>query len=116
MNHQDPTPEEQKHEQADEQNAADHQPELPVQEEPVSIERTVSPEVLAVHDRLRGIYAQSSKVLVGQEELLDLMLICLLAEGHVLLEGVPGIAKTLSAKVLSRNIDSEFSRFNLRRI
>ena len=51
-----------------------------------------------------------SKVIVGQERVLDMMLTALLANGHVLLEGVPGVAKTLMAKLLARCIDTGYSR------
>src|SRR5215510_1805538 len=50
------------------------------------------------------------KVIVGQEETIDQMLICLLAEGHALLEGVPGTAKTLLVKTLARIINAGFNR------
>lgn len=53
---------------------------------------------------------ECSKIIIGQEELIDLLIIGILADGHILLEGVPGIAKTLSAKVLSRTLDAEFAR------
>ena len=53
---------------------------------------------------------QASKFIVGQEEMIDLLLIGIFTNGHILLEGVPGIAKTLSAKVLSKCLDSEYSR------
>jgi MoxR-like ATPase len=49
-------------------------------------------------------------VIVGQERVLDMMLTALLANGHVLLEGVPGVAKTLMAKLLARCIDTGYSR------
>lgn len=49
-------------------------------------------------------------VIVGQSEMIDLLLTALLAGGHVLLEGVPGIAKTLAAKLLARTIQANFSR------
>ena len=49
-------------------------------------------------------------VIVGQQEMVELMLVALLAEGHVLLEGVPGVAKTLTAKLLAAAIDTGFSR------
>jgi MoxR-like ATPase len=51
-----------------------------------------------------------SKVIVGQTYMMDRLLIALLADGHVLLEGVPGLAKTLAIKTLSDAIDVEFSR------
>ncbi|MCB0625008.1 MAG: MoxR family ATPase [Saprospiraceae bacterium] len=50
------------------------------------------------------------KTLVGQEEMLDLLLAALLTNGHVLIEGVPGIAKTLTAKLLSQTLAVGFSR------
>ena len=50
------------------------------------------------------------KVIVGQHEMIDLLLVGLLANGHVLLEGVPGIAKTITAKLLAKTINTEFSR------
>ncbi|MFN8241612.1 MAG: MoxR family ATPase [Bacteroidales bacterium] len=51
-----------------------------------------------------------SKVIVGQDEMIDLMLVAILSNGHVLLEGVPGIAKTLTAKVMAKMISAGFSR------
>ncbi len=50
------------------------------------------------------------KVIVGQEPVLDLLLTALLANGHVLIEGVPGIAKTLIARLLAKSISTGFSR------
>ncbi|GMQ27653.1 MoxR family ATPase [Algoriphagus confluentis] len=50
------------------------------------------------------------KTIVGQEELLELMLVALLSKGHVLLEGVPGIAKTLTSKLFAQAIQTGFSR------
>jgi MoxR-like ATPase len=51
-----------------------------------------------------------SKVIVGQEELMDLLIVSILCDGHVLLEGVPGIAKTMTAKLLAKTIRADFSR------
>ncbi len=56
------------------------------------------------------IKSELHKVIVGQEEVLELLIAALFADGHVLLEGVPGIAKTLSAKLLAQTMDLEFSR------
>lgn len=54
--------------------------------------------------------AESSKVIVGQHYMLERLLIGLLANGHVLLEGLPGLAKTLAIKTLSSAVDGKFSR------
>jgi len=54
--------------------------------------------------------AEIGKVIVGQDKMVDYMLIAILAKGHVLLEGVPGIAKTLAAKLIAKTIDTGFSR------
>ena len=50
------------------------------------------------------------KVIVGQKHLVESLLISLLSDGHILLEGVPGLAKTLAIKTLSQLIDADFSR------
>src|ERR1700733_10065039 len=50
------------------------------------------------------------KVIVGQEQMVELLLAGILANGHILIEGVPGVAKTLTAKLLSRSISVGFSR------
>lgn len=58
-------------------------------------------------DRLRG---EVGKVIVGQQQMLDRLLIGLLSNGHILLEGVPGLAKTLAIKSLSQALHGKFSR------
>lgn len=50
------------------------------------------------------------KVIVGQEQMVELMIAGILADGHILIEGVPGVAKTLSAKLMAKLIDADFSR------
>ncbi|RXK61609.1 MoxR family ATPase [Lacibacter luteus] len=50
------------------------------------------------------------KVIVGQEQMVELMIAGILADGHILIEGVPGVAKTLSAKLMAKLIDAGFSR------
>lgn len=50
------------------------------------------------------------RVIIGQYKMVDLLLIGLLCDGHILIEGVPGVAKTLTAKLLARIIDVDFSR------
>lgn len=51
-----------------------------------------------------------AKVIVGQHEMIDQLLVSILANGHVLLEGVPGVAKTITAKLLAKTLDLDFSR------
>ena len=51
-----------------------------------------------------------SKVIVGQNDMVDRLLIALLSDGHILLEGVPGLAKTLSISTLAKTVDANFSR------
>src|SRR5579859_1411315 len=64
----------------------------------------------AVPDLIQHIRAEMGKVVVGQDELRNQCVIALLCRGHVLLEGVPGIAKTLTVKALSRLLRLEFQR------
>ncbi|MBL7777661.1 MAG: MoxR family ATPase [Chitinophagales bacterium] len=56
------------------------------------------------------LHSEISKIVVGQKEMVQLLTASLLADGHVLIEGVPGVAKTLTAKLLARSIRSGFSR------
>lgn len=51
-----------------------------------------------------------AKMLIGQDHLIDLLLVSLFTGGHVLLEGIPGIAKTMAAKLLAKSIQADFSR------
>lgn len=51
-----------------------------------------------------------SKVIVGQHKMIELIIAGLLSDGHILIEGVPGVAKTLSAKLLAKSVDVNFSR------
>jgi len=59
---------------------------------------------------MEAINAETSKVIVGQKHMLDRLILGLLAQGHVLLEGLPGLAKTLSIKTLASAIDANFQR------
>jgi len=60
--------------------------------------------------KLRNVHSEISKVIVGQEDIIEKLLIALISNGHVLVEGVPGLAKTLMIKTLSECIDSGFVR------
>jgi MoxR-like ATPase len=59
---------------------------------------------------VRALFAEMDKVIVGQRYMLERMLIGLLANGHILLEGVPGLAKTMAVTILSRAINADFKR------
>lgn len=66
------------------------------------------------HESLRHladqVKEQIEQVIVGQHGMIELLLAGLLADGHILIEGVPGVAKTLTAKLLSKLVDAQFSR------
>ena len=64
----------------------------------------------AIKERFDAVRAEVAKVLVGQDELVQRLLLALLADGHVLLEGVPGLAKTLAVGTLATTVDCRFSR------
>ena len=76
----------------------------------ISSRYQVSPDMNYFMEKVRSIKNECKKMVVGQEENIELILTCRLAGGHVLLEGVPGIAKTLTAKVLSKAINADFAR------
>ncbi len=69
-----------------------------------------SSPVLELNSKLQEIRAEIAKVIVGQQKVVDLLLIGLFCDGHLLLEGVPGVAKTLASKLLAKIIDVDFSR------
>ncbi|HEX4048047.1 MAG TPA: AAA family ATPase, partial [Elusimicrobiota bacterium] len=70
------------------------------------LNRKVGEESLFVAELKREI----AKIIVGQDEVLDRVLVALIAGGHVLLEGVPGLAKTLLVKTLASCVSASFSR------
>lgn len=63
-----------------------------------------------LREAVEQVKQEIRKVIVGQEEMVELLLAAILADGHVLIEGVPGVAKTLTAKLLSKTISVGFSR------
>src|ERR1700761_6942911 len=56
------------------------------------------------------IKATLAKIIAGQQDSIDLIIAGILADGHILIEGVPGVAKTLTAKLIARAIDAQYSR------
>ena len=71
---------------------------------------TLNKQVQAESLFLQDLKREVSKVIVGQEDLLEKMLVALLADGHILIEGVPGLAKTLAVKTLAQAIHAQFQR------
>ncbi len=74
-------------------------------------------DILALNERIKGesafigeILKQIENVIVGQKHVIERMLVALLCQGHVLIEGVPGLAKTLAVKTLSDTIQTKFQR------
>ena len=61
-------------------------------------------------EKIQMLRYQIAQIIVGQKEAVELILTAILADGHVLIEGVPGVAKTLLAKLIARLIDARFSR------
>ena len=61
-------------------------------------------------EKISGLKEKIGETIIGQEQSVDLLLTSLLADGHVLLEGVPGVAKTLLAKLIAKLIEADFSR------
>ena len=67
-------------------------------------------DLLWVAQKVSDVRTELSKYVIGQTQMVDLLLTGIFANGHILLEGVPGVAKTLSAKVLSKSLNVDFSR------
>lgn len=76
-------------------------------EQPIFEQRT---DLSFMNTKVEEIKSEIGKVIVGQHEMIELLLAGILAEGHILIEGVPGVAKTLTAKLLARTLDVQFKR------
>ena len=63
-----------------------------------------------LRNNLERVKAEIGKVIIGQENMIEHLLAALLSNGHVLIEGVPGVAKTITAKLLAKTISVDFSR------
>jgi len=69
-----------------------------------------SGDVMTIAESLQKIKTEVSKVIIGNEELTEMLMVALFSGGNVLLEGVPGVAKTLSARMLAQAISTDFCR------
>ncbi len=67
-------------------------------------------DLTALNENVQLVRSEIGKVVVGQQQMVDLLITAILSDGHVLIEGVPGVAKTLTAKLLSKVISVKFSR------
>src|SRR5678816_2039923 len=76
-------------------------------EEQLFAQRT---DLTALNQAVMAIRNEIKKVIVGQDEMVKLIVAALLADGHVLIEGVPGVAKTLTAKLVAKSLAVHFSR------
>ncbi len=81
----------------------------PEENTPAWVQKNV-PEVEKISEAVDRIKDEIQKVIIGQDEEIELMLAGLLTGGHILLEGVPGIAKTLTAKLMAKALNVDFSR------
>ena len=76
-------------------------------EEQIFQQRT---DLTALNEAVVSIRNEIKKIIVGQDEMVKLIITALLADGHVLIEGVPGVAKTLTAKLVAKSVNAGFSR------
>jgi MoxR-like ATPase len=67
-------------------------------------------DLTGLQQAVGNIKQEINKIIVGQDEMIELLIASILADGHVLIEGVPGVAKTLTAKLLSKTLSVGFSR------
>ncbi|HRR08055.1 MAG TPA: MoxR family ATPase [Rhodothermales bacterium] len=67
-------------------------------------------DLTALSEAVENIKSEIGKIIIGQTGMVDMLIAALLANGHVLIEGVPGVAKTMTAKLLARTVSVGFSR------
>ena len=80
-------------------------------EEPIKTSNAInSSELIEFNQKASEIREEVQKVIIGQAEVVELFLVSLFTKGHILIEGVPGIAKTLLSRMLAKTISSEFAR------
>lgn len=70
----------------------------------------VRTDLMELSEAVQLLRQQIKKIIVGQDEMVKLIITAILADGHVLIEGVPGVAKTLTAKLVARSLSVQFSR------
>ncbi len=70
----------------------------------------VRTDLTRLREAMQNIREAIGQIIIGQHDMIDLMMAALLSDGHILIEGVPGVAKTLSAKLLAKTLSVPFSR------
>lgn len=95
---------------AEQNNPADYSTQAPVENIEDSLAFKNRLDLNRLSAAVYKIKAELRKVIVGQDEMIDLLIVSILANGHSLIEGVPGVAKTVTAKLLARTMDIGFSR------
>lgn len=88
-------------------NSPQHNPEASAED---NLEFTNRIPLDELKQAVTDLKSQLSKIIVGQEQFIELLIVGLLSKGHVLIEGVPGIAKTLTAKLFAKTLKTDFSR------
>lgn len=111
---------------AEEPNKIDQAPQTPLPESSVSDEISVAAnpassaepgsmfssrtDLSGLQNAIYQIKSEIGKVIIGQQSMIELIVAAILADGHILVEGVPGVAKTLTAKLVAKTISVNFSR------
>jgi len=67
-------------------------------------------DLLQLNAAISNLQNEIKKVIVGQDEMVTQIIAAILADGHVLIEGVPGVAKTLTARLIAKSLQVDFSR------
>ena len=80
------------------------------EQENVSMEFSNRIDLSQLQNAVEKIKSELGKVIIGQKNMIELLVISILANGHSLIEGVPGVAKTITAKLLAKTMDVDFSR------
>jgi len=65
---------------------------------------------MSAHDQIMELKERMQRSIIGQEQVVERLLLTLLCNGNVLVEGLPGLAKTRAVKSLAKNLESDFSR------
>lgn len=76
--------------------------------QPIQIENRT--DFTDVQEKMQAVKKELKKVIVGQDDVIDQLILALLSDGHSLIEGLPGVAKTMMAKLLAKTINAEFNR------